>query len=135
MRISSKMIKRAGGLGAVGSLLSPWVAEQTSETHLWLLGRPGRGAWDPWTAAYSLLTLARSDVSVEEEADIVERAAGQHKRLQAILPPPPLCPFSTHIVLPSSTCALFYFAIIYSSSMVMIIWPCFGAVSGTFNTR
>lgn len=72
----------AGGLGAVGSLVSLWVAEQTSETHLWLLGRSGRGSWDPWSAGDCQVTLARSDVSAEEEARFVVQASGQQSPLQ-----------------------------------------------------
>ena len=66
----------------MGSLVSLWVAEQTSETHLWLLGRSGRGAWDPWSAGDGLVTLARSDVSSAEEAAFVARGAGVHRPLR-----------------------------------------------------
>lgn len=54
----------------------------TDGTHLWLLGRSGRGSWDPSSAGDCLVTLARSDVSVLEEADFVIAASGDHKRLQ-----------------------------------------------------
>ena len=65
----------------MGSLISLWVAEQTSETHLWLLGRWAY-ALDLWTARNSLVTLARRDVYVGKEAALVVRAAGQYEGLQ-----------------------------------------------------
>ena len=71
-----------GGLGSVGSLISLYVKELTDRTHLWLLGRSGRGSWDPDSADNCLVTLARSDVSLLEEADYVIQAAGSHLRLQ-----------------------------------------------------
>ena len=58
------------------------MAELTEGSHLWLLGRSGRGSWDPVSAGNGLVSLARSDVSVLEEADYVIQAAGQHKGLQ-----------------------------------------------------
>lgn len=72
----------AGGLGAVGSLLSLWISELQEGTHLWLLGRSGRGSWDPHSVGDCLVTLARSDVSVLEETDFVVNAAGLHSPLQ-----------------------------------------------------
>lgn len=66
----------------MGSLIALWTKELTDETHLWLLGRSGRGNWDPSSAGDCLVTLARSDVSVLEEADFVIQAAGQCKPLQ-----------------------------------------------------
>lgn len=75
-------LKHAGGLGSVGSLLSLWLSEQADGTHLWLLGRSGRGSWDPLSIGNGLVTLARCDVSVLEETDFVARGAGKEKALQ-----------------------------------------------------
>ena len=75
----------AGGLGAVGSLLSLWVSEMQQETDLWLLGRSGRGSWDPLSMGHCMVTLARSDVSVLEETDFIINAAGRHSPLQVRL--------------------------------------------------
>lgn len=71
----------------MGSLISLWMKELTDGTHLWLLGRSGRGSWEPSSAGDCLVTLARSDVSVIEEADYIIQAAGQQKRLQVALLP------------------------------------------------
>ena len=72
-----------GGLGAVGSLLSLWVSESQDNTHLWLLGRSGRGSWDPLSVGQSQVTLARSDVSVMEETRFIVGAADRQMPLQA----------------------------------------------------
>ena len=66
----------------MGSLLSRWVLEQSAETHIWLLGRSGRGPWDPASAGSSMATLARSDVSAAEEASFAVLAAGRNCSLQ-----------------------------------------------------
>lgn len=66
----------------MGSLLSLWVSELAEGTHLYLLGRSGRGSWDPWGAGEGLITLARSDVSVVEETDFILQAAGHEAPLQ-----------------------------------------------------
>lgn len=66
----------------MGSLLSLWVSECQDMTHLWLLGRSGRGSWDPLSVGQSLVTLARSDVSVMEETKFVVEAAGKHLPVQ-----------------------------------------------------
>ena len=61
----------------MGSLLSRWLVEQSAGTHIWLLGRSGRGPWDPASAGRSMVTMARSDVSAAEEASFAVLAAGQ----------------------------------------------------------
>ena len=67
----------------MGSLLSLWVSECQESTHLWLLGRSGRGTLDPLSVGQCLVTLARSDVSVVEETKFVVEAAGRQLPLQA----------------------------------------------------
>ena len=66
----------------MGSLLSLWVSERRDNTHLWLLGRSGRGSWNPLSVEHCLVTLARSDVSVIEETKFVVDAAGRQLPLQ-----------------------------------------------------
>ena len=84
------MSQSAGGLGSVGSLLSLWVSELQEGTHLWLLGRSGRGSWDPWSVGGCLVSLARSDASVMEETSFVVQSAGRDSRLQVGSPCPTL---------------------------------------------
>ncbi len=86
LRAPSKALLCLGGLGSVGSLLSLWVSELQDNTHLWLLGRSGRGSWDPLSVGQCLVSLARSDVSVMEETKFVVEASQRLMTLRVCLP-------------------------------------------------
>ena len=70
-------------MGSLGSLMALWLGQQGSMP-LFLLGRSGRAGSDaspsPQAFGVTLLTMARSDVGVSEEAADIMHAAGHTSR-------------------------------------------------------
>ena len=66
----------AGGLGAVGSLASLWLARLSPQSHQWLLSRTGRGTFPLASLGDAMVSMARCNVSSAEEAAFLMAEAG-----------------------------------------------------------